>query len=311
MRQLALGLGFAAICASAAWADSPEAAGQQPPKPRQVEVRFRDDSRLKVVLQDEKVEFETRFGRLTVPLAEMQALELGARVPEELAERVAAAVKKLGSSDFKDREAAAAELVAIGVKALPAVMAARDSSDAEIVGRAQQIVDNITESASAEELEQKNVDLLLTKDSKITGRVIEPSLRVLTPHFGAQTIKLAEVFSVRSLDALEEEGDDRQAEPDPGNLVNYRERVGKIIAFRVTGANSGFVWGSDVYTSDSALATAAVHAGALKLGQTGIVRVKIVPPPPTFSSTSRNGITTHPWSGHPGAYQIITRRVMP
>jgi hypothetical protein len=288
-------------------AQSPEKVPSPPP--RQVEVRFRDDSRLKVILQDERIEFETRFGRLTVPLAEVHGLEFGARVPDELVERVQTSVKKLGSSDFKDREAAAADLVKIGVKALPAVMAARDSSDAEVANRAQQVVDKIVEAADAEELEQKNVDVLLTVDSKISGRVIASTLKVMTPQFGVQTIKLADALSVRSLNALEDDGDDKRAEPDPGNLVDYRDRIGKILSFRVTGQNTGPVWGSDIYTTDSSLATAAVHAGAVKLGQTGIVRVKIVPPPATFSSSARNGILSHPWTGHPGAFQVITRRI--
>jgi hypothetical protein len=299
---------FLFLLTASSWGQTPEKPGPAS-QPRQVEVRFRDDSRLKVILQDERIEFETRFGRLTVPLAEIHGLELGARVPDELIERVQAAVKKLGSCDFKDREAAAAELVKIGVQALPAVMAARDSSDAEIANRARQVVDKITEAAEAEELEQKSFDVLLTADSKITGRVIPSTLKALTPHFGVQTIKLADALSVRSLDALEDEGDDKQAEPDPGNLVNYRDRIGKILAFRVTGQNVGTVWGSDIYTSDSSLATAAVHAGALKLGQTGIVRVKIVPAPATFSSSARNGILSHPWSGHLGAFQVMTRRM--
>lgn len=310
MSRVSLGLGFAALFfATSAWGQSTDSPSPKAP-PLQVEIRFRDDSRLKVALQEERIEFETRFGRLTVPLAEVHSLELGVRVPEELRTRVDGAIKKLGSSDFKDREAAAAELVSLGVKALPAVMAARDHQDAEVVSRAQQIVDKIVENASSQELEQKTVDVLTTADSRITGRVVAPSLKVFTPHFGQQTVKLADALSLRSLTASEEDIDDQKAEPDPGNLVNYRDRVGKVFSFRVTGAIGGTVWGSDTYTTDSALATAAVHAGALKLGQTGIVKVKIVPPPPTFIATARNGVMSNPWSGHPGAFQIITKRAV-
>lgn len=277
-------------------------------KPGQVEVRFRDDSRLKLLLKDDKIEFDTRYGRLTIPLVEVQGVELGTRVPEGLLPKVEAAIKRLGSSDFKDREAAATELISIGVKALPAVMAARDSADAEVSSRAQQIADKITENASPEELEQKPVDLLITADSRITGRIVAATLTVETPHFGEQTIKLADALSIRSLSALDDESDDKTAEADPGNLINYRDKVGKVFKFRVTGGMVGVVWGTDVYTSDSSLATAAVHAGAVKLGQTGIVRVKIVPSPASFEGSTRNGIASHPWTGHLGAYQILTKR---
>jgi hypothetical protein len=309
MRNL-IAFGTALLLVTSAVAQPTSEAESPKTQPGQVEIRFRDDSRLKVLLKEEKLDFDTRYGRLTIPLAEIQSLELGSRVPPELIARVDAAIKKLGSGDFKDREAAAAELVSLGVKALPAVITARNSADAEVVNRAQQIADKIMESASAEELEQKAVDVLTTAESKITGRVVAPSLKLETPHFGTQTVKLADALSIRSLSALDNEGDDRKAEPDPGNLMNYRDKVGKVFSFRVTGGMNGFVWGSDTYTSDSSLATAAVHAGVLKLGQTGIVRVKMVPPPVSFESSARNGIISHAWSGHPGAYQIIKRGLM-
>src|SRR5262249_31074425 len=59
--------------------------------------------------------------------------------------------------------------------------------------------------------------------------------------------------------------------PDPGNMTAHRQDLGKTFYFRVTGttgAGSAFseadvaaVWGTDVYTHDSSIAVAAVHAG--------------------------------------------------
>ena len=42
------------------------------------------------------------------------------------------------------------------------------------------------------------------------------------------------------------------------------------------------MWGTDVYTADASLAAAAVHAGVLKVGQTGIVKVTTIPQQPSF-----------------------------
>ena len=56
---------------------------------------------------------------------------------------------------------------------------------------------------------------------------------------------------------------------DPGNLVELRGQVGRNFVFDVTGRTDGPVWGDKVYTDDSSLATAAVHAGVLRDGQPG------------------------------------------
>jgi hypothetical protein len=63
--------------------------------------------------------------------------------------------------------------------------------------------------------------------------------------------------------------------PDPGNLLGFAH-VGKTYHFRVTGSNQGPLWGTDIYTADSCLAAAAVHAGALKPGEEAVVRVSVV-----------------------------------
>jgi hypothetical protein len=93
--------------------------------------------------------------------------------------------------------------------------------------------------------------------------------------------------------------------PDPGALQAFAGRVGKTYWFKVTGAVNGPVWGTKVYTSDSALAAAAVHAGVLKAGQTGVVQVKVVAPPPAYQGTTRNGVTSNPWGAWPGAYELV------
>jgi hypothetical protein len=92
--------------------------------------------------------------------------------------------------------------------------------------------------------------------------------------------------------------------PDPGSLTEYQGRVGEAFYFRVTGANNGSVWGTDVYTTDSSLATAAVHAGAVALGQTGIVKVTILPGQQAYQGSQRNGIVTSPWQTFPGSFQV-------
>jgi len=84
--------------------------------------------------------------------------------------------------------------------------------------------------------------------------------------------------------------------------------MGKTIGIRATGAFQGAVWGSGPFTGDSDLSTAAVFAGALKIGQTGIVRVKLVPSPANFVGSTANGVTTNSYQQYPaGAYEIVVK----
>jgi len=94
--------------------------------------------------------------------------------------------------------------------------------------------------------------------------------------------------------------------PDPGNLLAYRGLNGRGFYFRVTGrAGADFaVWGSDVYTDDSYLAMAAVHAGALRVGETGLLKVTILPGCDAYYGSVRNGVRTESYPAYPGSYRI-------
>lgn len=91
---------------------------------------------------------------------------------------------------------------------------------------------------------------------------------------------------------------------NPGNLTNFRGQTGKVLYFRVTGATTGSVWGAGVYTDDSSLAAAAVHAGAVQNGQTAIVKVTILPGQANYQAGTRNGVTTFSYGTYPGSYRV-------
>jgi hypothetical protein len=64
--------------------------------------------------------------------------------------------------------------------------------------------------------------------------------------------------------------------PDPGNLTEYGSAdYGKCLLFEVVGSTDGNIWGTDAYTADSRLAVAAVHAGAVRVGERALVRVTL------------------------------------
>ena len=84
----------------------------------------------------------------------------------------------------------------------------------------------------------------------------------------------------------------------------YGHMVGQTFYFNVTGVANGSVWGTDVYTSDSNLASSAVHAGVLRVGQRGTVRVTIVKPPERFEGSERNGVMTFDFGPYPGSFKV-------
>jgi LCCL domain len=52
------------------------------------------------------------------------------------------------------------------------------------------------------------------------------------------------------------------------------------------------VWGSDIYTSDSSVCTAAVHSGLITFQQGGTVTLELRPGRPVYGTSERNGVTT-------------------
>lgn len=91
----------------------------------------------------------------------------------------------------------------------------------------------------------------------------------------------------------------------PVNMVNLCDQVGATYYFRVTGQTTGMLWGTDVYTGDSSLAAAAVHAGLAKPGESAIVRVTTLPPPTQFHGSARNGVTSHDFGRFGSAYKLM------
>jgi hypothetical protein len=98
------------------------------------------------------------------------------------------------------------------------------------------------------------------------------------------------------------------AQPDPGSVGGLRGKNGKTFLFEVTGAQNGSVWGTDIYTDDSSLAVAAVHAGVLQVGQKGAVKVTILPGQQSYTGSTRNGITTGAWPAFDGSFKVEPAR---
>ncbi len=278
----------------------------------QFEARFVDSSALKLVVREEKVELVTPYGKLLIPLADITRIELGIRVPADLVKRIDALIAQLGHEDFNEREAASAELAKLGDRAAPALRKALASDSPEMARRAKELLaklsereeeDADTESADGPRPEH---DVIHTINSTIAGRITAASLKVTTSQFGEVELKLSDVRELRG-PGVAQEDEDSEVINDPGTMYQFAAHVGKVMRVRVTGATqqTGGLYGTDYYTGDSNVATAAVHAGVVKPGQTKVVKVKILGPQTSFTGSVKNGFSSSTYGGYGTSYKFV------
>jgi hypothetical protein len=62
------------------------------------------------------------------------------------------------------------------------------------------------------------------------------------------------------------------------------------------------IWGTDLYTDDSSVCTAAVHAGKITAAAGGSVTIEIRPGAAAYAASTRNGITSMPYAEWLGSY---------
>lgn len=277
-------------------------ARKKEPERGAMEVRFADGRKSKVIVANERLELITPFGKLLIPVASIHRIRFASQISKEMIQRVDAAIADLASDEFQRREDASAQLLKLREKAYPALLNAAQNKDPEVARRAEVVLKGLRQAVAEEDLEFRKYDVVYTEDSKIAGRIEGIELKVVGGPPEKTRLNREDIRGLRSL-AVEAD-EDLTAAVDPGDLKAFEAQVGKTFMFKVTGAVTAPIWGTDVYTTDSALATVAVHAGVLKAGQTGVVRVKIVAPLQQFAGSNKNGVTSSPWGAYPGAYQV-------
>jgi hypothetical protein len=68
---------------------------------------------------------------------------------------------------------------------------------------------------------------------------------------------------------------------------------------------AGSVWGTNVYTSDSRVCTAAVHAGLITLANGGSVTIEMRPGQSSYTGSTRNGIKSSSYGSYRGSYVFV------
>ncbi len=169
------------------------------------------------------------------------------------------------------------------------------AADAELPADAREVV---------EQLDRDSQTIWKEANRKI-GQLRRETILALTPLRDALTraARLEEAVAVRDcIRGLKEGG--HKIEADPGSLSGQNLAPGAVRYFRVAGAPGGSVWGTDIYTSDSKLAAAALHAGVLRLGESGVVKVTILPGQSSYAGSDRHGVTTSSYGAYPLSFRL-------
>ena len=86
----------------------------------------------------------------------------------------------------------------------------------------------------------------------------------------------------------------------------FREWPGTQIAYNCPpGGPIGSVWGTNVYTDDSSVCTAAVHAGVIEVRTGGRVVIEMVDGQQAYGATTREGIKSNPYGAWGGSYVVV------
>jgi hypothetical protein len=188
----------ALLALSAAAQDRPAGGPGTGPGGAEVVVRLHDGTVIRKALLRDGVVVATRFGKLTVPAAEVRRIEFALHLPAEPAREVEGLVKQLGSDDHKQREAAGKRLVALGFRAYPALQAAARSPDKEVAARARAVAEQVRKEVPAEQLSVPEQDVVYTRDCVLAGRIEGEALKARTAALGELSLRRAELRSLHS-----------------------------------------------------------------------------------------------------------------
>ncbi|MFD3618728.1 LCCL domain-containing protein [Streptomyces sp. NPDC058676] len=91
---------------------------------------------------------------------------------------------------------------------------------------------------------------------------------------------------------------------------NLEAPVGKRLTVACPGSGElGTVYGTDLYTDDSSICTAAVHAGGISIGEGGKVTIIIRDGAAKYIGSERNGVTSEDWAQPwDRSFEVLTGR---
>ncbi|MCB1157116.1 MAG: hypothetical protein H7A25_01940 [Leptospiraceae bacterium] len=66
----------------------------------------------------------------------------------------------------------------------------------------------------------------------------------------------------------------------------------------------GLLWGTDIYTTDSAICKAGLHTGLLDREKGGSLKVTLLPGQNSYSGKERNGVKSSDWGSYSSSFKL-------
>ena len=113
------------------------------------------------------------------------------------------------------------------------------------------------------------------------------------------------VFKTPNTDAVVREAEDRTPVLWNTSVGMVKFETGKTYKFKCpSGGTASSVWGTDIYTLDSSICTAAVHAGKFTLEGGGSVTIELRPGEAAYKGSTRNGIKTNDYGPYGNSFAV-------
>lgn len=113
------------------------------------------------------------------------------------------------------------------------------------------------------------------------------------------------VFKTPNTEAVVREAEDQTAVLWNASASMVTFEVGKTLKFKCpAGGGESAVWGTDIYTLDSSICNAAVHAGKLKRESGGPVTIELRPGEDSYKGSTRNGIKSNDYEKYGSSFIV-------
>ena len=167
--------------------------------PGDCEIHFLNGSKVRMVVQSDKLEIATLYGKLAVPVKDVRAIEFGLHFPDGMEAQIDQAAKNLGSSDYRTRETASKALIDLGPFSYPAVLEASRTKELEIANRAKEIAKKLQGKHPKKDLKIMVEDRVVTHNFTIVGRILTTSIKAKTEYFGEVDLNLTKMRTMRAM----------------------------------------------------------------------------------------------------------------
>ncbi len=82
--------------------------------------------------------------------------------------------------------------------------------------------------------------------------------------------------------------------------------TGPLLVECSAAGSAGSLWGSGLYTDDSSVCTAAVHAGLIDFARGGTVLVEARPGQPSYNASAQHGVQSSSWGVWSGSFVVLS-----